>query len=133
MTYILDTNICINFLKGSYPLLRKKLQSVSPARIKVPSIVKSELLYGAEKSTNSSRTKSAVDQFLMPFESLPFDDACSYYYAATRASLESSGKVIGPNDLIIAAIVLANSGTLVTHNVKEFRRVPKMKITDWTE
>ena len=70
---------------------------------------------------------------MFPFEVLSFDNDCCKYYANIHSTLEMSGKVIGPNDLIIAATVLANQAILVTHNVDEFQRVSGLAIEDWTQ
>ena len=132
MNYFLDTNICIYALKNSFPSLVDKFKGLPPSQIKIPSIVKAELLYGALKSKGPVKTQTIIERFLFPFEVLSFDNDCCEYYAKTRSTLEISGTVIGPNDLIIAAIVLANQATLVTHNVNEFRRVTGLVVEDWT-
>ena len=70
-------------------------------------------------------------QFLQPYRSLPFDDAAAELAGLLRAQFADQGKPIGPYDLQIAAIALANNCTLVTHNVREFSRVPNLLIEDW--
>ena len=70
---------------------------------------------------------------MLPFRILPFDSACARIYGSVRAHLEKQGLVIGSNDLLIAAICLAHGTTLVTHNVREFKRVPGLPIEDWGE
>ena len=132
MTYLLDSNICIYFLKGSFPFLRQRLLSHRPAEIAIPSLVKAELLYGAYKSERSTQNEQAVTQFLLPYSVLPFGDLEVIHYAQIRATLESAGTPIGPNDMIIAAIARANEGVLVTHNTSEFGRVPDLNVEDWT-
>ena len=72
-------------------------------------------------------------EFMLPFEVLPFDSKCAHIYARIRGELEMTGKVIGPNDLLIAATALANSAVLVTNNVDEFKRVPGLSIESWYE
>ena len=62
---------------------------------------------------------------------ISFDEKAAVYYSKIRAKLETSGNIIGPNDLIIASIVINNNGTLVTNNQKEFRRVTNLKVTNW--
>ena len=133
MTYYLDTDTCVFALRDGGRLLKERMASLSPNRIKIPSIVKAELLHGAQKTAHSVKTLSLVEQFLGPYEVMPFDDACAEAYAQIRHGLEKKGMVIGPNDLIIAATVLAHAGTLVTHNTKEFERVPGLKFQDWLE
>ena len=132
MTYFLDSNICVYFLKGSFPALRRRLLSHRPAEITIPSLVKAELLYGAYKSQRSSQNEQAVNQFLLPYSIAPFGDSETTHYAQIRATLESAGTPIGPNDMIIAAIARANEGVLVTHNTSEFSRVPDLSFEDWT-
>ncbi|MEE9429406.1 MAG: type II toxin-antitoxin system VapC family toxin [Melioribacteraceae bacterium] len=131
MLYFLDTNICIYYLNNSYPQLVNKILSTSPQNIKLPSIVQAELLYGVEKSKNKKSNQAKVDKFLSLIDILPFDKTCAKYYSNIRTKLEVKGKIIGPNDLLIAAIVLANNGTLVTNNISEFKRVPNLKVTNW--
>lgn len=131
MIYYLDTNICIYFLKGQYPAIAERLRRISPAHIRIPAIVKAELLYGAEKSQHRARNKEAVQRFLDPFAIAPFDDASADAYAHIRASLESKGHGIGPNDYIMAATVLAGSGILVTNNTQEFRRIRQLNTENW--
>jgi tRNA(fMet)-specific endonuclease VapC len=118
-------------LKGLYPSIHKHLKSHQPDDIKIPSIVKAELLYGAEKSIKRKENLEKMEQFLFPFEVVSFDSDSAQIYAALRAELEKKGKVIGPNDLIIAATVLSNQGSLVTNNLKEYQRIKKLKTTNW--
>lgn len=132
MNYFLDTNICIYFLKGTYDSLRSKLLSKNPGTIKIPSIVKAELLYGAEKSSNVKSNVEIIHEFLFPFEIVPFSDSDTTHYSLIRSTLEASGNIIGPNDLLIASIVLGNDGVLVTNNEKEFKRIQNLKLENWT-
>ena len=130
--YFLDTNICVYFLQGKFDSIKDKLKNINPKAIKIPAIVKAERLYGAEKSGKKSQNIQTVVIFLLPFEIIDFDDKSSIQYSKLRAKLENKGTPIGPNDYIIASIVLANNGILVTHNQKEFKRVKSLKIEDWT-
>lgn len=132
MKYYLDTDICVFALKGRFPAIKKWLQSSAPDHIKIPSIVQSELLLGALKSANPRQTVHFIERFLEPYEIISFDSQAAIAYARIRHELEKNGKNIGPNDLIIAATVAANQGTLVTHNTKEFDRVPGLITEDWT-
>lgn len=132
MNYFLDTNICVYFLKGLYHSVLEGIQNTNPNNIKIPSIVKAELLYGAEKSQHKSKNLTNINRFLEPFEIISFDDDCSIIYSKIRAALEFKGTGIGPNDYIIAAITLAKNGILVTNNTKEFQRIKNLKIENWT-
>lgn len=132
MNYFLDTNICIYFLKGSFPALKDNLLSRNPASISIPALVKAELLYGARKSARREENLEKITRFLFPFEVAFFDDAAAEAYAELRLQLEQQGSPVGPNDMVIAAIVLANNGTLVTHNTREFSKIKNLPLEDWT-
>lgn len=131
MKYFLNTNTCIYFLKGQSETIQQRLYLHSPAQIAIPSIVKSELLLGAYKSRNKKKNTEIVESFLAPFSVAGFDDNESSVYAEIRSELEKKGKVIGPNDLIIASIVLSNNGVLVTNNEKEFKRIAALRVENW--
>ena len=131
MTYFLDTNICIHFLKGKYRSIADTLRKKKPDEIKIASMVKAELLLGVEKSEKKRENRQAYERFLEPFEIVAFNDTAATYYAKVRFDLEKSGRIIGSNDLIIAATVLAQKGILVTHNTGEFGIVAGLPIEDW--
>lgn len=131
MTYFIDTNTCIYFLNGKFPSLREKFLSISPKDIKISSVVKGELLLGAFKSNARDKTTNKVEEFLKPFEIAEFSNSMSYVYAEIRKNLELSGKMIGANDLFIAATALHENATLVTHNTGEFSRIKELKLEDW--
>ena len=131
MKYFLDTNICIYFLKGKNEKLRSTLLSKHPDDIKVPSIVKAELLYGALKSQQKVENEEFVKRFLLPYEIVSFGSIESEEYGRIRAELEFEGKIIGPNDLIIASIVVAHGGRLITNNEREFNRIGALAVENW--
>jgi tRNA(fMet)-specific endonuclease VapC len=131
MIYFLDTNICVYFLKGLHQSIVANIQNTNPNNIKIPSIVKAELLYGAEKSQHKVKNLTNINKFLEPFEIISFDNDSSIVYSKIRATMELKGTIIGPNDYIIAATVLANNGILVTNNTKEFNKVNNLKIENW--
>lgn len=133
LTYLLDTNTCIRYLNGRAPGVRDRLRRTPPAQVAVCAVVKAELYAGAAKSTDPARTRANQDRFLAPFVSLPFDDATADTYGRVRATLEKAGTPIGPYDLQIAAIALTHGCTLVTHNTREFGRIPGLALDDWEE
>ena len=132
MIYFLDTNICIYLLKNKFPALRDHLAAHKPEAIKIPAMVLAELWLGALKSEHPQKTRKHMAALLEPLEVVPFDRQAASAYAEVRATLEKQGTPIGPNDLVIAATVLGRNGTLVTHNRKEFGRVPGLRVVDWT-
>src|SRR5437762_14326998 len=131
MTWLLDTNACIRYLNGRSAGLQRKVDEATAGNLVVCSVVKAELFFGAAKSKDPAKTLANQQRFLSRFVSLPFDDGAAEAYARVRAALQSAGSPIGPNDLLIAAIALANDATLVTHNTSDFGRVPNLRIEDW--
>jgi tRNA(fMet)-specific endonuclease VapC len=129
--YLLDTNTCIGYLNGRAINVILRLRTLQPPDVTVCSVVKAELYYGAMKSTRSAQTLSEQNMFLDQFVSLPFDDKAALVYGQIRAQLAAQGTPIGPNDLMIAAIAIANGVTLVTRNTREFARVTDLRIEDW--
>jgi tRNA(fMet)-specific endonuclease VapC len=129
--YFLDTNTCIYFLNGRYPSIRRRLLATAPKEIAIPALVKAELLLGAYKSKKRELNLDNVERFLAPFAIVPFEDRMAYTYTAIRCEIEKRGTLIGPNDLVIAAIVQFRDGILVTNNVKEFKRIHGLKVENW--
>ena len=133
MKYLLDTNTCIGWLRLSQPNLVMRIKQHSPADMTICSIVVSELLYGVERALPAHRANNRrkVDQLRQQFVSLAFDDAAAEVCGTLRNQLANLGKPIGPNDLLISSIAIANNLTLVTHNTAEFSRVSGLQIEDW--
>ncbi len=131
MIYLLDTNSCIVYLNGRNLTLKSKLESHRDSDIAVCSIVKSELFYGSQKSQNTLKSLGKQKKFLSRFASLPFDDKAGEIYGIIRADLERKGTPIGPYDLQIAAIAIANNLILITHNTREFSRINGLIYEDW--
>ena len=129
--YLLDTNACIRILNGTSPSLTERLRVVPRSIVRLSSVVKAELFYGARKSSRIADNLRLLERFFDTIASLPFDDRCAEEYGLIRAELERAGALIGPNDLLIAATVRANRAVLVTHNVREFSRVTDLRLEDW--
>ena len=131
MIYLLDSNVCIGWLRQREPKLVARFQREPKGNIVLCSVVVGELLFGARRSRKPSAALSQVRAFCAPYVSLPFNDRAADEYSIIRTLLTSQGQLIGPNDLLIAAIALANGLTLVTHNTAEFSRVPGLLLEDW--
>jgi tRNA(fMet)-specific endonuclease VapC len=131
MIYLLDTNVCIVYLKGQNSHLKQKLDNILLSEIAVCSVVKGELFYGSLRSANPERNLRLQQEFLSQFLSLPFDDQSAVVFGEIRAQLAAKGTPIGAYDLQVAAIALANNLILVTHNTKEFSRIPQLQLEDW--
>jgi tRNA(fMet)-specific endonuclease VapC len=130
--YMLDTDICSYLMKRSNNALLKRLQRVPVSDVCVSVVTKSELLYGVEVSPRRQQDEAALNAFLGYVEVLDFPDHSSPHYAEIRSHLKRLGTLIGANDLFIAAHARSLGLTLVTHNTREFGRVPKLAIEDWT-
>lgn len=131
MKWLLDTNVCIRYLQGRSERIRQEIQARAPGRMVVCSVVRAELFYGAMKSSDPARSLAKQRAFVERFPSLAFDDATALAFGQIRAELQRLGTPIGPYDLQIAAIALAHGLTLVTHNTREFSRVPGLDLADW--
>jgi len=132
MRHLLDTNCWIAFFKRRNSPLGIRIENTLPAEIATCSIVRAELLHGAEKYENVERRADLVRRTLSLYASLPFDDAAADHFARIRHCLQVKGMAIGPYDLQIAAVCLAHDLTIVTNNVREFSRVDGLRVEDWT-
>ena len=130
--YMLDTDICSYVMKRSSDPVLKRLRKIPVGDVCISVITKCELLYGVEVSPRRQQDQTALNAFLSYLEVLEFPDEASSHYAQIRAQLKKSGTLIGSNDLLIAAHVRSLGLTLVTHNTREFGRVPSLAIEDWT-
>ncbi len=129
--YLLDSNVCITWMRTRSPLIRERFAEVGEKHIFLCAIVKAELDFGLQYCGNPPNRARQLALFNSRFDSLPFDDFCVRHYGELRAHLTRAGQLIGPNDLLIAATALAHGAILVTHNVAEFSRVPGLLIEDW--
>lgn len=130
MIYLLDTNICIYIINNKPPHVFEKFKQYQLGQLGISSITASELAFGVEKS-GSQRNKLALNKFLAPLEIFPYDEQAIWHYAELRHQLQSTGQSIGSLDMLIAAHALALKVTLVTNNVKEFKRVKGLIVENW--
>jgi len=128
--YLLDTNTIIYFFKD-IGNIKEALLSNSPQEIYVPSIVIYELEVGIAKSSDSTKRKRQLKKLLSQINIIDFSHKEARTSAAIRAKLEKLGTPIGPIDTLIAGCALANNLTLVTRNVKEFKRVDGLNVQNW--
>jgi tRNA(fMet)-specific endonuclease VapC len=130
MRYLLDTNTCIAFFK-KHSLITAKIEEIGSSTLLLCTPVKAELWYGACKSARVAANQAVLRDFFTQLKSLPFGDEAVAHYGEIRAFLAKEGTPIGPNDLLIAAVARAYNAILVTHNVREFSRVPGIVVEDW--
>jgi tRNA(fMet)-specific endonuclease VapC len=131
--YLLDTNILSDLLKKPAGRAAQKISSLPPDErdlLATSIIVAAELRYGVAKS-GSSVLADRVDQLLDAIEVLPLEPKADHHYGRIRSQLERAGTVIGGNDLLIAAQVLAIDAILVTDNVREFKRIKGLLFENW--
>ncbi len=127
--YLLDTNICIFFLKGKYRL-NEKLKKVTLGNCCISEVTLAELKYGAECSNRISENMSMIDDFANEVTIVPIFNSLNIY-AKEKAKLRKSGKLIDDFDILIGATAVANNLILVTENEKHLHRISKVKIENW--
>lgn len=130
--YMLDTDTCSYIMKRSNDAVLQRLQKVPVSDVCISVITKSELMFGIEISPRRQQDEAALSAFLHFVEVLDFPDQASLHYAQIRADLKTLGTRIGANHLFIAAHARSLGLTLVTNNTREFGRVPKLAIENWT-
>ncbi len=131
MSFLLDTNACVNYLRQAHGPVAQRLATLPATEVAVCAVVKAELYFGVAQSASPAENRARLEAFLAGLQSWPFDDGAAEIYGDLRAQLTQAGTPIGPNDLLIAAIALAHGATLVTHNTREFSRVPGLAREDW--
>ena len=130
--YMLDTDTCSYIMKRSNSAVLKRLQQVPVSELCISVITKAELLYGVEVSKRRQQDELALNAFLTYVEVLDFPDQGAPHYAQIRADLKNRGRMIGANDLLIAAHARSMGLMLVTNNVQEFGRVRDLLVENWT-
>jgi tRNA(fMet)-specific endonuclease VapC len=132
MRYMLDTNACIALIKRKPAAAIRRFTSLLPGDVGLSSITLAELRYGVAKSAVVEKNAEALTEFLVPLEIADFGPAAAEAYGRIRAELEKAGMPIGPLDTQIGAHAVSLGAVLVTNNVREFRRIPGLKVEDWT-
>ena len=128
--YLLDTNIISDLVRLPQGPVGRRIAEVGEESICTSIIVAAELRYGAEKS-GSKQLSERVDLLLSALEILPLEPPADRRYGEIRHHLARQGTPVGPNDLVIAAHVLAADLSLVTANTREFERVPSLRVENW--
>lgn len=132
MSYLLDTDICSFIIKRSSPRLLKRVRRYRPRELQVSSVTVYELEYGARRLPDrAAEFGRVIAAFLENVRILPFDEPAAVQAAIVRAALAARGTPIGAHDTMIAGQALAGAATLVTGNVREFGRVPGLRVDSW--
>ncbi len=132
MRFLFDTNAVISLLGQKSESLIDRILHCSKGDIGLPAIVSYELYFGAYNSQKVSFNLETIRLFLMDFVVLPFDAEDARQAAGIRAELKKAGTPIGPYDVLIAGQAKARDLILVSNNVREFERVPDLRLEDWT-
>ena len=133
MKYLLDSNVCVDYLTGRFPQVTNRIKRLMPADLCLCSIVVAELRYGADKSAKTDWNHQCLSVLTDEIPGRDFDKAAASAYGKVRAALEKKGQLIGPNDMLIAAHALSLGLVLVTDNVSEFKRVRGLELENWRD
>lgn len=133
LKFLLDTDITIAIMNDDPIHVRRQLVKKRVADVGISVISLYELQYGVSKSKKQKQNANTLNSFLEYIQVLDWTKECAYTAGSLRADLEKTGDLIGPYDLLIAAHAKTLGATLVTHNLKEFKRVGGLKIKDWVE
>ena len=128
--YLLDTNIISHLIRFPTGPVFKYLESVLPDTVCTSIVVSSEIHYGLKKKA-SKKLINQAEKILSVMEILPLEQPVDVHYGDIRNFLSQRGQPIGGNDLFIAAHARALNLILVTDNIREFSRVPNLKIENW--
>jgi tRNA(fMet)-specific endonuclease VapC len=131
--FLLDTNICIYIRRQRPEKVIARFHRLKPGEAALSVITYGELIYGAEKSLARNRSFRDLEELSSLLHVLPLPNDAARMYGFIRASLEAKGKMIGTNDLWIAAHAKSEDLTLVTNNEREFKRVAGLKIQNWID
>ncbi|MFO1434049.1 MAG: type II toxin-antitoxin system VapC family toxin [Candidatus Competibacteraceae bacterium] len=130
MPYLLDTNTVIALMKNHAGVIAQ-VRRVGRTELRLCAPVEAELWFGVYKSGRPEENRHRLLTLLSWLPSLPFSSEAAPYFGEIRAALASQGQPIGPYDLQIAAIARAHGLVVVTHNSREFARVPGLVVEDW--
>jgi tRNA(fMet)-specific endonuclease VapC len=128
---MLDTNICVDVLRGRSREIRRHLERTVAAEVAISSIVAAELWTGVIKSRAPAVTAQSLRRFLVFVAVLDWPAEAAQIYGEIRAHLEATGKSIGAMDMLIAAHAIHEKAKLITNNLGEFRRVSGLKVEAW--
>ena len=127
---ILDTDVCVAFLRGN-ARIAAKIRQHEPEELAVSSMTAAELFYGAEKSGNPDGSRMRVEEFLGSLEVVPGDENAVRTFGYVKAYLVRAGLAIPDADLLVAAAALSRSCPLATGNVRHFSRIWGLQVQDW--
>jgi len=131
MKYLLDTNICIHFLRGKFGMI-EKFQEIGTQNFAISEVTFAELVFGAENSTNPKKNLELIEVFTNQILILPIFNAI-YIYGKEKARLRSIGLMISDFDLLIGCTAVDKGLIMVTENQKEFERISGIQLENWVK
>lgn len=131
--YMLDTNICIYIAKHNPPAVRERFLQHHANELAISVVTYGELQYGAAKSQAREKAMQTVTHLASLLTVAEMESEVGEHYGQIRSELEKQGRVIGNNDLWLAAHARANGWTLVTNNEREFVRVSALRVENWVK
>jgi tRNA(fMet)-specific endonuclease VapC len=132
MTFLLDTDTCVFWLRGR-PTVRARLAAVGPETIGVSTITLAELRYGAECSSQPAANHQAIDDFIGGVTVVGVDSEVARAFGEIKAHLRRQGNLIEDFDLLLAATALAHGMTLITNNTEHYGRIAQLTLENWTQ
>jgi tRNA(fMet)-specific endonuclease VapC len=131
MLYMLDTDICSYVLRSRPASIKERFDEAGSDALSVSTVVLAELLYGAARHPAGVAIRREIVDFVSRLAVLPWDEAAAEHYGDIRAELEKRGKPLGAMDLMIAAHARSRGATLVSNDVRHFRRVEGLPLANW--
>lgn len=131
MSFLIDTNICIYFLKGMFDLV-KKFDEIGIDNLYISEITIAELKFGAAKSEHPIKNRIVIDELISKFNQIPIYKSLDIF-AEEKARLQKNGNIVDDFDLLIGASAVANNMILVTNNEKHFKRLKGIQVENWTK
>ena len=128
---ILDTNICVRFLRGEESVVRRLLDADENDDLRIPAMVEGELFYGVEKSEHRDENREKVKALLAFLPVCHADDETMEKFGELKAKAEAAGRRVDDADVIIAATAMRHGALLVTGNTRHFSRFDGLEIEDW--
>jgi tRNA(fMet)-specific endonuclease VapC len=132
INYLLDTNICIFTIKCKPPEIREQFRRYH-GQMAISAVTLMDLIYGAEKSQAPERNLAEIEGFAARLELLEYGSEAAKHTGQIRAELAKVGKPIGPYDQMIAGHARSRGLIVVTNNLREFERVPGLRVVDWVQ
>ena len=129
--YLIDTNICIYYIKGKFDL-KKKFEKVNPDNCFISEITLAELKFGVENSEKKEKNQKVLDNFLTGVKIVPIFHSLDLY-AKEKAHLRKAGTPVDDFDLLIGVTSVTHNLTMVTNNTDHFRRIKGIALEDWTK